>query len=129
VDEDELIARLASLPEREVPEDELESLATQSGVAVCGTWPDSTKPHRFDYEALKGDELIQKSEPVGFESLSPPQPHARPRTVGELDARRLRGADGQAQPHALSKLLVSSQSVIAPEGRRRRIRPQGESPG
>jgi hypothetical protein len=65
VDEDELIARLASLPEREVPEDELESLATQSGVAVCGTWPDSTKPHRFDYEVLKGDELIQKSEPVG----------------------------------------------------------------
>jgi hypothetical protein len=66
VDEDELIARLASLPEREVPEDELERLAMQSGVAVCGTWRDSTKPHSFDYEVLKGYELLQKSEPGGF---------------------------------------------------------------
>jgi hypothetical protein len=62
VDEDELIRILAGLSEREVPEDELESLATQSGVAVCGTWPDSTKPHLFDYEVLKGDEVVQKSE-------------------------------------------------------------------
>jgi hypothetical protein len=42
----------------------LERLAVQSGV-VCGTWPDSTKPHCFDYEVLKGYELLQKSEPVG----------------------------------------------------------------
>ncbi len=34
----------------------------QSGVAVCGTWPDSTKPHGFHYEVLKGYEVLQKSE-------------------------------------------------------------------
>jgi hypothetical protein len=63
VNEETLIATLAGLPECEVPEDELERLAMQGGLVVCGTWRDSTKPHGFDYEVLKGDELLQKSEP------------------------------------------------------------------
>jgi hypothetical protein len=63
VNEETLVAALASLSEREVPEDELELLAMQGGLIVCGTWPDSTKPHGFDYEVLKGYELLQRSEP------------------------------------------------------------------
>ena len=62
MNEEALITILAGLSDREVPEDELESLAMQSGVAVCGTWPDSTKPHGFHYEVLKGYEVLQKSE-------------------------------------------------------------------
>ena len=30
---------------------------------VCAKWPDSTKPHGFDYEVLKGDELLQQRAP------------------------------------------------------------------
>jgi hypothetical protein len=69
VDEKTLIAELARLSEREVLEDELEHLAAQSGVAVCGTWPDSTKPHGFHYEVLKGNEVLQKSQ-IGHYSVA-----------------------------------------------------------
>ena len=62
MDEQTLITELARLSDRKVPEDELERLAMQGGLVVCGTWPDSTKPHLFDYEVLKGDEVVQKSE-------------------------------------------------------------------
>jgi hypothetical protein len=62
VDEDRLIAALASLyHEREIAEDEIERRTKQSGL-VCGVWPDSTKPHRFD-EVLKGGKLLQQSKP------------------------------------------------------------------
>jgi hypothetical protein len=63
VDEKTLIEILAGLSDREVPEDELQRLAMQDGLIVCGTWPNSAKPHGFDYEVLKGYELLQKSEP------------------------------------------------------------------
>ena len=57
MDENELIARLARLyREREISEDEIEHRAKQ-GDLVYAVWPDSTKPHRFDYGVLKGEEL------------------------------------------------------------------------
>jgi hypothetical protein len=63
VDEDTLIATLARLyHEREIAWDEIERRTEQSGL-VCGLWPDSTKPHSFDYEVLKGGELLQQSDP------------------------------------------------------------------
>jgi hypothetical protein len=63
VDEDRLIAALASLyHEREIAEDEIERRTKQSGL-VCGVWPDSTKRDSIDYEVLKGGKLLRQSKP------------------------------------------------------------------
>jgi hypothetical protein len=57
VNEETLIAELTRLyHEREISEDEIERRAKQ-GDLVYAIWPDRTKPHRFDYGVLKGDEL------------------------------------------------------------------------
>lgn len=63
MDENTLIAALARLsPEDEIADDEIERRLMQNAV-VCAKWPDSTKPHGFDYEVLKGDELLQQRGP------------------------------------------------------------------
>jgi hypothetical protein len=68
VSEDELIRILAGLyTEREISEDEIERRAKQ-GDLVYAVWPDSTKPHRFDYGVLKGDELHRRG-PVHYAEI------------------------------------------------------------
>ena len=72
MDEETLIAALASLsPEGEIADDEIERRLMQNAV-VCAKWPDSTKLHGFDHEVLKGDELRQQSGPVQIKVLQVP---------------------------------------------------------
>jgi hypothetical protein len=63
MDEKTLIEALASIPGWELTEDEIEGLAAKRGIIVCSTWPDSTKPHGFHYEVLRGYELLRNSDP------------------------------------------------------------------
>jgi hypothetical protein len=81
VDEERLIEALASLsPEGEIAD------------VVCAKWPDSTKPRAFDYEVLKGDELLQQSHPHG------PHRDQRGRVRGTVRPLRPAGRMMRASP-------------------------------
>jgi hypothetical protein len=70
MDEATLIGILAGTRhEPDISDEEIERRFRDTDVVV-GKWLDSTKPHGFDYEVLKGGELLQKSNAGGLTTIS-----------------------------------------------------------